>query len=109
MPTRAMRICSQPGCCVLTHEARCSQHRRAGWATSRGKSREQRGYGYQHRKLREQVAAEEPACICCGSADPIWHLDHITPLAHGGTTERTNVQRLCLRCSKAKTATEDRA
>lgn len=30
------------------------------------------------------------------------HVDHIVPLARGGTDERSNLQALCARCNKSK-------
>lgn len=32
--------------------------------------------------------------------------DHIVPLVRGGSNERSNLQRLCLDCHRAKTASE---
>lgn len=58
--------------------------------------------------LRAEVAAALPAaCGWCGvDIDPAepWHLDHITPVAAGGTDTRDNVQPLHAACNRAKGA-----
>ena len=60
--------------------------------------------------LRAQVLAEEPCCRVCrggGTDDDI--VDHVVSLAADGTDDRANLQRLCRRCSNAKTARESLA
>jgi len=39
-------------------------------------------------------------CAICG--EPAEHLDHITPLARGGTDRPTNLQPLCANCNLRK-------
>ena len=48
---RAMRVCSVPGCPVLTNSGRCDQHRREA-DQARG-SRQQRGYDRDHERRRQ--------------------------------------------------------
>lgn len=38
---------------------------------------------------------------------PSLHVDHITPLARGGTNARRNLQALCGPCHSTKTARQD--
>ena len=81
------------------------------WATSKGKSRQQRGYGAAHDAMRKLVLEEEPHCRSCiaeGAATPERSAvaDHIVPKAEGGTSIRSNYQGLCWPHSKAKTAKE---
>lgn len=81
------------------------------WATSRGKSRQQRGYDAVHDEMRKRVLIEEPWCAEClrtGVAPPRRTViaDHIRNRAEGGGNERENYQGLCDRHSKAKTARE---
>lgn len=58
---------------------------------------------------RARVLAEEPFCRVCLSrglqvrADEV---DHIKPLAWGGTDERVNKQALCIPCHRAKSSAE---
>lgn len=44
-------------------------------------------------------------CAMCGATDNL-ELDHIIPLAIGGTTDERNVMYLCRECHKAKSAYE---
>jgi len=83
----------------------------APWASSAGKSRQQRGYGSAHDAIRKQVLIEEPYCRQCirdGLAPPSRSAiaDHMHPQAEGGTGKRDNYQGLCLEHSKAKTSAE---
>ena len=83
--TVALKVCAEPTCPELiergTPQGRCPTHR-ATHERERG-TREQRGYDYQHRKLRERwaqrVAAGDINCARCGERiSPLedWHLDH---------------------------------
>jgi len=81
------------------------------WATSKGKSRQQRGYGAGHEAMRKRVLIEEPWCREClrlGVAPPgrSTVADHIRNQAEGGDSDRGNYQGLCDHHSKAKTAKE---
>jgi 5-methylcytosine-specific restriction endonuclease McrA len=69
-----------------------------------------RGYGACWRKLRKMIAAERPAiCVRCGhaGASATMHLDHVVPLARGGTNDPDNLQWLCGSCHSKKTANAD--
>ncbi|EPR09632.1 endonuclease [Sphingobium indicum IP26] len=81
------------------------------WATSKGKSRQERGYGADHDAIRKQVLIEEPYCRQC-IADGVTPprrtacADHISNRAEGGQNVRANYQGLCWPHHKAKTARE---
>ena len=49
----------------------------------------------------EKIRAEEPFCRICRK--PSEHIDHIIPVAKGGTNERSNLQMLCSVCHGKKT------
>ena len=50
------------------------------------------------RRTRDSVLAEEPCCALCGSSkNPT--VDHIVPMVHGGTHDRSNLRRLCGSCN----------
>ena len=51
--------------------------------------------------MRRRVLAEEPTCRSCGA--PATDVDHIIPLANGGTSDRSNLQALCGPCHWSKT------
>ena len=78
---RAQRICPKPGCPKPASGRYCDKHNRE-YERARG-TREQRGYGVEHKKLRRQLAAKVQAggirCGICGKPIPpgsVWHLDH---------------------------------
>jgi 5-methylcytosine-specific restriction protein A len=48
------------------------------------------------------VLAAEPLCRHCSR--PGLDVDHIIPLASGGTNDRNNLQVLCHSCHSSKTA-----
>jgi 5-methylcytosine-specific restriction protein A len=62
----------------------------------------QRGLGYKHQKLREQVLREESLCWLCGkpgtAADPLV-ADHIVPRSRGGVTTRSNLRAAHASCN----------
>lgn len=53
------------------------------------------------------ILAQRGKCACCkkpaGHGHP-YHLDHIVPVARGGTNERGNLQILCPSCNLSKNA-----
>ena len=55
-------------------------------------------------------AAQEQVCAECGARGGglILEIDHVVPLSLGGEDDTTNLQLLCWRCHKNKTA-RDRA
>lgn len=64
----------------------------------------QRGYGATWRKLRLLILREEPLCRHCGAAAT--DVDHVIPLAAGGTHARENLSPLCHSCHSRKTAAD---
>jgi 5-methylcytosine-specific restriction protein A len=70
-----------------------------------GKTRQQRGYGREHERIREELLRTVILCEECTRADRITpgsHADHIVPLAKGGSRERSNYQLLCASCHALK-------
>jgi len=71
-----------------------------------GKTRDQRGYGREHRRLREQLLRQEPLCRLClanGRLIPATIADHITPIAQGGAIhDISNLQPVCAPCHQDK-------
>lgn len=56
---------------------------------------------------RKRRLAAEPLCRHCAEKDRVTEgvvVDHIKPLAHGGTDDDSNVQVLCEPCHRTKTA-----
>lgn len=56
------------------------------------------------KQMTELVLERDPHCCTnCGSIDRL-EIDHIVPLARGGSSEPTNLQILCKRCNQKKWA-----
>ena len=89
------------------------QPRRTGWQHDRIRgSRQERGYGRVWEKLRRVVLARDmhlcQVCASDGRVTTATEVDHIWPKAAGGTDEVENLQAICRKCHKRKTATEGR-
>ena len=66
--------------------------------------------GRKWQRIREQVLLEEPLCRPCDTAGRVTsstQVDHIKPIADGGTDERRNLQGICIPCHEEKTAREN--
>lgn len=115
MPKRAGKPCRYPGCPEIVrgvpycaaHAAKVSREYEETRPSSAA-----RGYGGPWRKLRGMVLNRHPLC-----ADPeglhiggpvvvATEVDHIVPLARGGTNAWRNLQPLCKSCHSRKTARE---
>lgn len=63
------------------------------------------------RKVRKQVLQRDNyLCVMCakqGRITPATDVDHIIPVAKGGSNMPDNLQSLCHECHKIKTSTED--
>ncbi len=72
-----------------------------------GKTRQQRGYGRDHEKMREHLLQTVILCEECRRKDTPrvtvgTHADHIVSKAKGGTDVRSNYQLLCASCHALK-------
>lgn len=97
MPTRPPKL----------GQAKVGTNKLSNW--TKRESRQARGYGRDHERMRALVLMEEPLCRECeksGHVTPTTVADHIVPKAEGGGDERGNYQGLCDPCSRAKTAIE---
>ncbi len=71
-------------------------------------SREQRSM--MTSKLRQHIKERDNfTCKCCGNSthkEPnlLLEIDHIIPVAKGGTTEENNLQTLCWKCNRQKSS-----
>lgn len=113
MPRKAKRPCTYPGCIALVDGgSRCPDHQ-SEWQRNRNKqidenrpTAHQRGYDARWRRIRLRVLREAPLCVDCaarGITTAATDVDHIVPLAHGGTHARSNLQSLCKPCHSRKT------
>jgi len=112
MPSRAPRLCPYPGCGLVTTGGPCDNHKKKhGWVSdSERGNRHDRGYGTKWDKLRKKILRRDNyLCQPCYKENKLTSassVDHITPKAHGGTDDRSNLQSICTHCHKLKTAKE---
>jgi 5-methylcytosine-specific restriction protein A len=100
---RAKAICSvatDTGRCLNTKP--CVTHGRKAWSDS---ARNRRRPGNWKRIRGIVIRRDGFACVKCGSLGPL-EVDHILPVAKGGSWEPTNLQTLCSPCHKEKTLAE---
>ena len=84
---------------------------RKAWTSASSLRATPRKRGRAGQRDRTQVMAEEPLCRAClkaGREVAADKVDHIVPLAWGGSDARSNKQSLCDPCHDAKSATERR-
>ena len=86
-------------CGVIVRATRCVQCARA--KERKRITRTARGYDSMWRDLSRRMRAAQPWCSKCGSTKDLT-LDHIIPLARGGTNDQSNAQVLCRKCNSIK-------
>jgi 5-methylcytosine-specific restriction protein A len=101
-PKRLLYLCRWPICPTkLERPGYCDQHRKklgSGWAQRPSKG-DDRG---EWPRIRARVLAEEPNCRLCGA--PATEVNHVLPIAMGGTHHRSNLRALCSADHKVVTA-----
>ncbi|MGQ7793750.1 HNH endonuclease [Faunimonas sp. B44] len=71
---------------------------RTSWSHEPKPGQVERVRGRKGVKLRQRIKQEEPLCREClarGHVSPAEHVDHIVPLAQGGTNERGGLSKVC--------------
>ena len=84
---------SRCGECQRDHNRR-RDHRRG--------TRSQRGYGVAYTVRRALILRSHPFCAYCGA--PAGTVDHVVPLARGGTNSLDNLVACCAECNASKGA-----
>lgn len=112
MPSKPPRPCRQPFCPNKTVEAHgyCEQHKDKAvqWQSNRHSEKRTRGRKWQitrERILRRDNGLCQP-CLLADQLTPATQVDHIRPLADGGTDTDANLQAICKPCHDAKTKQE---
>jgi len=111
MPKAPPRPCNQPRCSKMAvDKGRCEEHPIEAWASNKGKSRHDRGYGSDWEKIRRAVIERDghlcQNCLGAGIFTSGNQVDHIIPKYLGGNDAPTNLQLLCVPCHTAKTQEE---
>lgn len=114
MPSTPCRQYRCPNLTTRKDKGYCNEHsdQRSNWTKrpDRTGSTTKRGYGYVWRKIRTQVLKRDAyLCVACKQAGryvPATDVDHVISKANGGTDELENLQSLCKKCHRSKTANE---
>jgi len=110
MPMLPKRPCPVAGCPSLgpcpTHQRPAQPKPPQRMYDDRRGSSTQRGYGYAWQQRRKEFIKRHPFCVRCGK--PTTDVDHVIPRSRGGSDDDRNLQPLCSRCHKQKTAREKR-
>lgn len=103
------RACQHPGCrsVALRGSHSCAAHQRHRSEPARPReSAARRGYDARWRRIRAMYLRHHPICVEC--RDVATEVDHITPIARGGTHAWDNLQPMCKPCHSRKTMSEYR-
>ncbi|MFI2909448.1 HNH endonuclease [Streptomyces sp. PDY-4] len=108
---RAASICLERGCVKRTFRSgRCVDHAPAERPWARKSARNQTASsvlrGWERQVRPRALARDGFACLHCGGRERL-EVDHVVPIAQGGTWTLDNAQTLCQDCHKVKSA-EDR-
>lgn len=77
--------------------SRCTVHHREYLRTKQQRSNAQRGgSGWVWSGIRAQVIARDGGCVMTGDHAGPLRVDHIRPLASGGSNDLANLRTLCL-------------
>src|SRR5690625_569564 len=98
------QLCSSPavrGSNYCAEHARVAKQAHRSAYDARRPKTAARGYDARWRKIRLMQLRAEPLCVSCGGAAT--EVDHITPLAAGGTHAFSNLQSMCKSCHSSKT------
>ncbi|MFE5542785.1 HNH endonuclease [Streptomyces sp. NPDC056534] len=105
---RAKKICLVRGCLTpSTIDGRCGVHQlRKSW--NRPSARNSLRPRDWSRRRAQTLARDRFTCQRCGSRRDL-EVDHIVPVARGGSWEPDNLWVLCKPCHRRKTYNEDRS
>ncbi|WP_354670726.1 HNH endonuclease [Streptomyces flavofungini] len=103
---RAAQVCYQHGCTQrVAYRGRCAEHAPPAWET-RSARNQTRDRAWERHVRPQALVRDGFACVRCGAREGL-EVDHITPVARGGSSTLDNAQVLCRDCHRAK-GIEDR-
>ncbi|MEU3278183.1 HNH endonuclease [Streptomyces antibioticus] len=103
---RAASICYVRGCTKKTfYRGRCEEHAPPAWETLSARNQVQRSVSRAwDRVIRPKALTRDGfACVHCGAREGL-EVDHIVPVARGGSWTLDNAQTLCASCHAQKSA-----
>jgi 5-methylcytosine-specific restriction protein A len=109
---RAMKVCPIDGCIELIPASKrhCAKHEKEARPPDARPTSAKRGYDARWRKIRKDYLEASPFCVDCMN-EGIWKLatevDHVLPLADGGTHDVANLEGRCKSHHSSKTAKFD--
>lgn len=109
---RAASICLVSRCTKTTvRHGRCETHAPPERAWSRTSARNQTNravLSLWERRVRPRALVRDGfSCVACGARERL-EVDHVVPIAKGGTWTLDNAQTLCQPCHQEKTARDRR-
>lgn len=109
MPTRPLHPCAEPGCPMLTQRSRCPAHVRPRvYVPSHPRpALRKQDYDAKWQEIRARKLEEDPWCETPRCGVLATEVDHILPLAMGGTSAWENLMSMCKPCHSRKTARHD--
>lgn len=81
--------------------AMITQRRKPTYSEIRAARLQQAGGRYTPQQWKHLVEWFDGRCVCCGEAKPLT-VDHVQPVALGGTNWLHNLQPLCHTCNRTK-------
>jgi 5-methylcytosine-specific restriction protein A len=61
------------------------------------------GNGWTWQRMRQAVLGRDGyRCVACGATGVRFEVDHIVPLAAGGSNEPANLRTLCILCQRRR-------
>ena len=114
MRQRALQVCLEPGCGVLSRSSRCEKHEQEAKREHNERNpSDPFYYSAKWRKLRLRYVRQHPLCEICNSEGRIsrgTEVHHKNPRALAPELELvwSNLQTLCRACHRIETAQEMR-
>ena len=107
---KPLHVCAEPGCAELCRGTYCEQHAKPSRvrAPDTRASANARGYDYEWQKTRAAFLKAYPYCMWPGCTKAATDVDHVKPLAKGGTSDWDNLASYCHSHHSKKTARLDR-
>lgn len=107
------KACSRHGCPNLVARpgaSQCPAHDPGAWGGPTLDERRARTKTPEHRRDREIVRKRDhELCYLCATHAPNGQMDHVIPVAEGGTDKLVNKAWICRPCHQAKSSREGAA